>query len=75
MMGVDLEVETDAARLRPGKSEVERLVADNRKARKLAGWEPAYSGMEGFRRGLEETVEWFRNPAHQRLYKAELYNI
>lgn len=75
IMGVDLEVETDAARLRPEKSEVERLVADNQKARELAGWEPAYGGMEGFRQGLRETVEWFRNPAHQQLYKAERYNI
>jgi dTDP-glucose 4,6-dehydratase len=75
IMEVNLEVETDSERLRPGKSEVERLVADNRKARELAGWEPAYKGMEGFYRGLRETVEWFRNPAHQRLYKVKLYNI
>lgn len=75
IMGVDLEVETDMVRLRPEKSEVERLVADNRKARDLTGWEPAYSGLDGFRRGLEETVEWFRNPTHQRFYKADLYNI
>lgn len=75
IMEVDLEVETDTARLRPQKSEVERLIADNQKARELTGWEPAYKGLEGFYRGLRETVEWFRDPAHQRLYKAELYNI
>jgi dTDP-glucose 4,6-dehydratase len=74
-MKVDLEIETDSQRLRPEKSEVERLVADNHKARELAGWEPAYKGREGFYRGLQETVAWFNNPAHQRLYKADIYNI
>jgi dTDP-glucose 4,6-dehydratase len=75
IMEVNIEVETDATRLRPEKSEVERLLADNCKARQLAGWEPAYQGMKGLYQGLEETVEWFRNPAHRLLYKADLYNI
>jgi dTDP-glucose 4,6-dehydratase len=75
IMEVNLEVETDSERLRPEKSEVERLVADNRKVHELAGWEPVYKGLEGFYRGLQETVEWFRNPTHQRLYKAQYYNI
>lgn len=75
VMKTEVEIETDAQRLRPEKSEVERLCADNQKARKLLGWEPAYGGKEGLRRGLTETVEWFTNPANQKLYKADIYNI
>ena len=63
------------ARLRPANSEVERLWADNRKARALFGWEPAYGGREGFRRGLKETIAWFTDPANLARYKADRYNI
>ena len=62
-------------RLRPDESEVERLCADNSKARKLLEWQPAYAGMAGFRRGLSETISWFRDPAHLSLYRAESYNL
>lgn len=75
IMKVDIEIETDEARLRPEKSEVERLWADNSKARKLTGWEPAYAGTEGFRRGLAETIAWFTKPENLKDYKADIYNI
>ena len=52
----------------PG-SEVERLFADNAKARDLLGWEPRVPGPDGLRRGLIETIDWFRRPANLRLYK------
>ena len=74
-MNAQVEVVTDDVRLRPEKSEVERLWAENRKARELAGWEPLYGGREGFRRGLEETVDWFRKPENLKAYKANIYNI
>ena len=75
VMGADIEILTDEQRLRPDKSEVERLWADNSKARELLGWQPAYGGLEGFRRGLSETVEWFTNPANLSRYKADRYNL
>jgi dTDP-glucose 4,6-dehydratase len=75
VMQVDLEIESDETRLRPANSEVERLWADNRKARKLFGWEPAYGGLEGLRRGLFETAQWFSDPANLAGYKAGRYNI
>jgi NAD dependent epimerase/dehydratase len=75
VMGVDIEIETDDIRFRPEKSEVERLWADNRKAKELLGWEPSYGGRDGLKRGLIETVEWFTNPAHLAGYKVEQYNI
>ena len=75
IMNVKAEVESDQVRLRPDKSEVERLWADNAKAKKLLGWEPRYAGKDGFRRGLEETITWFRDPVNLQAYKAHLYNI
>lgn len=75
IMGVNLTIETDEQRLRPEKSEVGRLWAENKKAKELLGWEPQYSGKVGLRKGLEETVEWFTNPSNLSQYKADVYNI
>lgn len=75
LMGVDLTLVTDDQRLRPAASEVERLWADNRRARDLTGWAPDYGGLEGFRRGLQETIAWFTDPGNLRRYKAHGYNI
>lgn len=75
VMGVDLEIETDEQRLRPEKSEVERLWADNQKAKQLLNWEPMYGSRDGFKRGLKDTVEWFTNCDNLKQYKADVYNI
>ena len=74
-MGVEVEVETDANRLRPEKSEVDRLYADISKAETRAGWEPAYGGRDGFKRGLKRTAAWFSDPTNLAQYKAEGYAI
>jgi len=73
--GSEIDIVADEQRLRPAASEVERLCADNSKARRLLGWSPAYAGREGLVRGLTETVEWFRNPANLRFYNPEAYNL
>ena len=74
-MGTSIDIVTDEQRLRPEKSEVERLWASNTKARELLGWQPQYGSREGFLRGLTETIEWFREPANLSAYKADIYNI
>lgn len=74
-MGRDVKIVSDDQRMRPALSEVERLWADNAKARELARWEPHYAGREGFGRGLDETIAWFREPANLRRYKSNLYNV
>jgi nucleoside-diphosphate-sugar epimerase len=75
IMGSDVEIETETVRLRPEKSEVERLWADNAKAKQLLGWEPHYAGLDGLRRGLEETVAWFTIPENFKQYKSHIYNV
>jgi dTDP-glucose 4,6-dehydratase len=74
-MNAKIEIVTDEARLRPEKSEVERLWADNAKALELFGWQPAYGGRAGFKRGLQETADWFADVGNLRAYKADIYNI
>jgi dTDP-glucose 4,6-dehydratase/UDP-glucose 4-epimerase len=75
VMGTELEIETDEARLRPANSEVERLWADNSKARQQLGWSPDFAGLDGMRRGLEKTAQWFMDPANLVRYKADVYNV
>lgn len=75
VMNKEIEIITDENRLRPANSEVERLWADNSKARQLFGWVPSYGGREGFKRGLSETAEWFLNPANLASYKSDIYNL
>ena len=54
-------------RLRPQKSEVERLLSENSLARTLSGWAPTQS----LRGGLEQTVAWFSNPANRAGYRLD----
>lgn len=75
LMSVEIVLDTDAQRIRPENSEVERLWAENAKAKKLAGWEPAYGQHDGFKRGLKETIDWFINPDNLKQYKPGEYNI
>ncbi|WP_061214972.1 NAD-dependent 4,6-dehydratase LegB [Syntrophomonas wolfei] len=75
IMKADIQINTDDNRIRPEKSEVERLWADNKKAAHLTGWQPQYAGMEGLKRGLQETIDWFSDPNNLKRYKTGVYNI
>lgn len=77
VMGLDAEIIQDPERVRPEKSEVERLWCDNSKAKRLTGWEPLYAGRDGLARGLKETVEWFVEKNNLRGYKdkASIYTV
>lgn len=75
VMDRKIEIITEEVRLRPENSEVERLWADNSKANKLLTWKPEYGGLEGFRRGLTETIDWFTQSENLKSYKPNVYNI
>jgi dTDP-glucose 4,6-dehydratase len=75
VMGKEIAIVTDAARLRPATSEVERLWASNAKVKRLAGFAPAHGGRDGFRRGLEATVAWYTDPANLSRFRPEIYNV
>lgn len=59
----------DKQRLRPEKSEVNRLLGANSKIRQLTNWEPRYT----FEQGIKITIEWIKNNIS--LYKPDIYNI
>jgi dTDP-glucose 4,6-dehydratase len=75
LMGKTLKIDKDNQRVRPKGSEVERLWADNSKARRILGWEPAFSDIEGFKKGLNETIDWFKQQSSAISYKPGIYNI
>lgn len=75
LMGTEIEIITDDQRLRPRLSEVERLYACNKKARDLLDWSPSYAGLDGLRRGLKKTIDWFSDPENLSAYKSDMYNL
>lgn len=59
----------DEQRLRPEKSEVNRLLGSNEKIKRLTDWEQKYT----FEQGIEETIEWLKGNLHH--YKTDIYNL
>lgn len=69
LMDCPMLVAQDEQRLRPEKSEVERLLADNTLARTLLGWEPLVT----LEAGLTRTIEWLRS--NQDKYRPDAYAV
>lgn len=65
----DARIVCENERLRPGKSEVERLLGSNRKIMELTNWRPQYT----FEEGISETIEFLRNNMDR--YKVDIYNV
>ena len=74
-LGKKLNVIIEKNRLRPKKSEVNQLVSSNIKAKKILGWKPKFSNLNGFKKGLENTIEWFKKPENIKYYKSNMYNV
>ena len=68
-VGHPVEIVIDPERLRPEKSEVLRLISDNRLAREALGWSPQV----GLEDGLDKTIAWIR--AHMDLYQPGRYEF
>jgi NAD dependent epimerase/dehydratase len=68
-LGRRIKVQTERARVRPKKSEVERLFSDSSKAKRLFGWHP----QKELKSGMERTISWFERNLQR--YKADIYNI
>ncbi len=75
IMNKKIQVVSDEERLRPKDSEVNRLFGSNKLLKSITDWEPKYSGIDGFERGLEKTIEWFTKPHNLAFYKPEKYSI
>ena len=68
-MGKSPKLDIEPARLRPEKSEVQRLVSDNRRAKERLGWTPTVS----LREGLRKTIDWISD--NLALYQTGIYQI
>ena len=75
LMQVEVNFISDLERFRPNTSEVERLWADNSKAKNLLNWEPIFANENGLKRGLIETIQWFIKKDNLKMYKDHIYNI
>ena len=71
LMDRQITIETDSQRLRPEAGEVERLLCDNSKAKRLLGWEPTVQLDDGLRR----TIEWLRRHKDLPGYQSDRYLI
>ncbi|MFT9494669.1 NAD-dependent 4,6-dehydratase LegB [Anaerosolibacter sp.] len=69
IIGEEITILCDEERLRPDKSEVNRLWADNTRIKELSGWEPKYS----LDQGLEKTVAWIKE--NMKYFKTDIYNV
>lgn len=71
IMKSDVEFVTENERLRPQRSEVQRLWCDNSKIKQLTGFIPQVGILEG----LDKTIKWFLKPENLAKYKAAIYNV
>ncbi len=71
MINPSAKIITDDIRLRPEKSEVERLFGSNKKILELTNWKQQFSLDEG----LQLTIDWFKNPENLQRYKSDIYNV
>lgn len=69
LIGRSIVIESDQRRIRPVGSEVDRLLADNSRARDLLGWEPRVS----LEQGLKDTIKWFED--NQGIYRPDVYIV
>lgn len=68
-INTNAKIVCDEQRLRPEKSEVNRLLGSNEKIKRLTDWIPKYT----FEQGIAETIDFFRNNLDK--YKIDIYNI
>ena len=75
LMEAEIEIEHDDVRVRPERSEVDRLWASNAKAQELLGWSPRFAGVDGLRKGLEQTIAWFTRQENLSRYRVNAYTL
>ena len=71
LLKMKLEIIVEKKRVRPKKSEVNRLVCDNTKLTNITNWKPKYKLDDG----LKKLIEWLKKDNNIKNYKPENYNI
>ena len=71
LMVEDFSIKSSMERIRPNKSEVDRLICDNSKLITHSSWSPKYT----LDQGIKEVIEWMRLPENMNMYKPKIYNV
>ncbi|ABO18034.1 NAD-dependent 4,6-dehydratase LegB [Prochlorococcus marinus] len=75
IMNSKISIISDQKRLRPDKSEVNRLFGDSSRLQELSNWKPKYKGLDGFREGIKKTIDWFINNRNNTLYSDNNFSL
>lgn len=71
MINPKAKLKHSKSRVRPVKSEVERLLGSNDKIKDLTGWVPEHT----LDSGLKKTITWFKKKKTLKAYKPDIYNV
>ena len=75
LMKHNIKIKKTLERVRPDKSEVNRLCASNKKAKKLLRWKPKYAGKQGLKNGLIKTIDWYQKNLISKQFDSNSYVI
>ena len=70
LMMRNIEIEEDSGKVRPNLSEVNRLFGCNKKLKEKTDWNPRFTGKDGFKKGLKETIQWFSKKENLDFYSS-----
>lgn len=62
-------------RKRPSMSEVNNLLCNNKKAKKILKWSPKFYGIKGLKTGLKKTYDWYKKNQDLNFFDINKYNI
>ena len=74
ILGIKKKLKHSKLRVRPKKSEVQRLLASTKEAKKILRWSPKIKGIKGLESGLTKTILWFKQKKNLKNYKSSNYN-
>ena len=74
IIGRKLSIQQESLRERPKKSEVDRLQANTKKAKKLLNWSPKLATKSAFNNSLKKTINWFSQKENLNQYKIDVLN-
>jgi NAD dependent epimerase/dehydratase len=72
---INKKIMIDKPRVRSSGTEVKRLFASNKKAKKLLNWSPKFKNKNGIENGIKIAIEWYKNPNNIKKFKSDIYNI
>ena len=75
IMKKKIKITHEDIRIRPKNSEVFKLVSSTEKAKKILHWKSKYRNIDGLKKGLKKTIDWFSNTKNIAKYKYNIYNI